>query len=267
HPELLDYLAAQFVREGWSTKKLTREILLSSTYRQSSEPRPDVAAADPQNKLLAVYPRRRMDAEQIRDSLLAAAGDLDERVGGPSVLPPLPKNGASGESYQGDPYWTVSKNEADYNRRSLYVFTRRSVPYPMLEAFDRASPQVPHSRREVSTTPQQSLTLFNNEVVYQWSQQLAARAAREGGDSEAARIERLYRILYARKPDALERKLVVAFLKEQTELLRAQSSPAAEAGAQKVSLRTDVKITDARERAFADLAHTLANANEFVYRY
>lgn len=273
HPELLDYLAANFVKQGWSTKKLVREIVLSSTYRQSSDPRADLLQADPLNKLLAVYPRRRMDAEQIRDSLLAASGQLVEKIGGPSVYPEIPASVMKESTRRVAGFWPVSKDVKDRNRRSIYVFTRRSVPFPMLEAFDRASPQLAHARRDVSTTPQQSLTLFNNDVVYGWSQALAARAANEAaGRGEAARIDRLFQILFSRQPDASERAIARSFLDEQEKVIAAESQGqgAAVAKAQPVAFRPGEAaqpVAAARERAFVDLAHTLANANEFVYRY
>jgi hypothetical protein len=253
HPELLDYLAATFVEQGWSTKKLIRLILLSATYRQSSNPRKEVTVADPQNRLLAVYPRRRLEAEQIRDSLLAAAGLLTEKIGGPGVYPEMPASVMKESTRRVAGFWPESKDEKDRNRRSIYVFTRRSVPFPMLETFDRASPQVAHARRDASTTPQQSLTLFNNDVVYGWSKALAARAVKEAaGPGEAARIDRLFQILFARSPDAVEKTIAADFLDEQ------ERNIAADDGRQ---------VAAPRERAFLDLAHTLANSNEFVYRY
>src|SRR5690606_11173791 len=216
HPELLDYLAARFVDQGWSVKKLQREILLSATYRQSSAPRADAVAIDPLNHLLAVFPRRRLDAEQVRDSLLAAAGVINLQQGGPAVYPKIPESVMKASTRRVEGFWPVSKELRDHHRRSLYIFTRRSVPFPMLEVFDRASPQVAHARRDVSTTPQQSLTLFNNEVVYGWSHDLAARAAREAtAGTEAARIGRLFQILFARQPDATERAMAQQFLEDQ----------------------------------------------------
>jgi hypothetical protein len=272
HPELLDWLAHDFVhQQQWSVKKLQRQILLSSVYRQSSSHREDAFAVDPENRLLALYPRKRLDAEQIRDSLLAASGLLVEKVGGPSVYPQIPDAVMKQSTRRVPGFWVTSKDPADQNRRSLYVYTRRSVPYPMLEAFDMASPQLAHSRRDVTTTPQQSLTLFNNDLVYQWSHSLAARVTREAGPNTNARLDRLFRILYARGPDREERKLLIAFLRDQEKLLGEQLA-AAEAGgegATKVSAPSPgARLREsAREKAFIDLAHTLANANEFVYRY
>jgi hypothetical protein len=276
HPELLDYLAVTFVEQGWSTKKLMREILLSSTYRQSSKPRAEVTAADPQNKLLAVYPRRRIEAEQIRDSLLAAAGLLTEKIGGPSVYPEMPASVMKESTRRVAGFWPVSKDEKDRNRRSLYVFTRRSVPFPMLETFDRASPQVAHARRDASTTPQQSLTLFNNDVVYGWSKALAARSVSEAASSsEASRIDRLFQILFSRLPDASEKSMAANFLDEQERAIAAEDGRLGTTVAAPVltshkggsEATAKEPLRSARERAFVDLAHTLANSNEFVYRY
>jgi hypothetical protein len=277
HPELLDYLAANFVEQGWSTKKLIREILLSATYRQSSNPRREVTAADPQNKLLAVYPRRRLEAEQIRDSLLAAAGLLTEKIGGPGVYPEMPASVMKESTRRVAGFWPESKDEKDRNRRSIYVFTRRSVPFPMLETFDRASPQVAHARRDASTTPQQSLTLFNNDVVYGWSKALAARAASEAASQgEAARIDRLFQILFSRLPDAAEKSIAAEFLDEQERNITADDGRQGAAAPTLLPVSTKPAGSEtagrkpqpaARERAFVDLAHTLANSNEFVYRY
>src|SRR5208282_3219207 len=197
NPELLDYLAYNFVNaQGWSVKQLHREILLSSVYRQSSAYREDAHNADPENKLLAVFPRKRLEAEEIRDSLLVASGKLEDRVGGPSVYPPVPANlGAAPAA------WTVSKNQKDWYRRSLYIFTRRSVPYPLLEAFNAPNTQQVHPTREVTTTPLQALTLINDETVFQLSQAIAGRVIHEAGADENAEFTRLFQILFSRNPD------------------------------------------------------------------
>lgn len=268
HPELLDYLAHKFVNDGWSVKKLHREILLSSVYRQSSAYREDVAQADGENQLLAVFPRQRLEAEQVRDSLLAAAGKLEEKVGGPSVYPPLPKaiNTASG-NFQGDPAWKTSKDVHDQNRRSLYIFTRRSIPYPILDSFNMASPQEAHSKREVTTTPLQALTLYNSELIFDWSKSLAGRVINEAGEDEEDRISRLYQILFARQPDDSEKESLQAFLNEQEAIIRAKAAD----GKFEVNVPAGVKdkpLGDpVRAAAFVDLVHVVANSNEFIYRF
>ena len=216
HPELLDWLALDFVEHGWSVKQLQRQILLSSTYRQSSATRPEALEVDATDRLLWAFPRQRLDAEEIRDSLLAASGLLEEKIGGPAVFPPVP---AQLDNLNA---WKVSENPHDHFRRSLYVFVRRNTPYPLLDTFDWANPQIVHSRREVTTTAPQALTLVNSEVVYQYSQELAGRVIREAGDNEGARIDRLYQLLLARTPDKDEKSALLAFLDSQQKTLQKQ---------------------------------------------
>jgi hypothetical protein len=260
NPELLDYLADSFIKEGWSAKKLHRQILLSSVYRQSFAFREDVAAADPENKLLAVFPRKRLDAEQIRDSFLVASGNLEGAIGGPAVFPPLPANLNVG------PAWEASNDPHLINRRSLYVFARRSVPYPLLETFDLANAQQAHSKRDVTTTPLQALTLVNSDIVFQWSQALAGRVIRESRDDDAARIERLYQILFSRSPDSYEKSTLQGFLDEHEKVIASKVSNGKFLIAE--PLGKDVKIADPiRASAFVDLVHTVANSNEFIYRF
>ncbi|MBA4285298.1 MAG: hypothetical protein C0434_07165 [Xanthomonadaceae bacterium] len=261
NPELLDYLADSFVREGWSVKKLHRQILLSGVYRQRSEYRPEVAKLDPDNKLLAVFPRRRLDAEQIRDSLLVAAGKLEEQIGGPSVFAPIPKDLNAG------PLWPVSKDEKDHHRRSLYIFTRRSVAYPLLESFDMASAQQVHSKREVTTTPLQALTLVNSDLVFDWSQQLAGRVIREAGSSQTAQLDRLYEILFARKPDVGEKATLAAFLDSHQKVIREKASDGKFSIAVPAGIKGDQVKDPIRASAFVDLVHMVANSNDFSYRF
>jgi hypothetical protein len=318
HPELLDYLADSFVHDGqWSIKALQRQILLSSTYRQSSEFRADAQRIDPQNKLLGVFPRQRLDAEQIRDSLLQAAGLLDETIGGPAVMPPQPA--LPNQAGQNENSWKVSEDPRDHNRRSVYVFVKRNNPYPLLDTFDWANPQTVHGKREVTTTAPQALALINSDLVYGWSQVLAGRALREGGDKDTARIARLFEILYSREPRKEETQALIAFLDNQQKLLGAQlasGKPIVAPDGYGENPRVGVEVDElfqtlygrgadryekaslvtylskqlkgsaddkqsqppsavpgpsdppaARAAAFVDLAHALANSNEFSYRY
>jgi hypothetical protein len=274
NPELLDYLADNFVKDGWDVKKLHRQILLSNVYRESSDYREDAYKADPENKLLAVFPRVRMEAEEIRDSLLAAAGKLDDdTVGGPSVFPPVPKGLNAGN------LWQTSKDPRDYDRRSIYTFTRRSVPYPLLDSFDMASPQQVHSKRVATTTALQALTLYNDDQVFGWSRALAARVIREAGDNESARLDRLYQLLFARSPDTEEKSTLLAFLDSQEKVIQekpvvsekpASDKPAGDktADGKPASAATAAQATiSPREEAFIDLVHTVANSNDFAYRF
>ncbi len=220
NPELLDYLADTFVKDDhWSIKTLQRQILLSSTYRQSSTARPDAAAVDPNNRLLALFPRQRLDAEQIRDSLLAASGLLEDKLGGPAVFPPVPAGFLFGPARNA---WPVSENPHDYYRRSVYVFTRRNTAYPLFETFDMANPNTVHSKRDVTTTAPQALALINSDLVYQWSAALAGRVLREAGANQSAQIDRLYQILYSRAPDKFEREKLLAFLDSQEKVTQKQ---------------------------------------------
>jgi hypothetical protein len=267
HPELLDYLASSFVGNGWDVKALHREILLSSTYRQSSAERADVVKADPDNKLLAVYPRKRLEAEEIRDSLLYASGQLVDKIGGPPVFPPVPKNLNAG------PLWQEAKSEEESRRRSIYTFVRRSVPYPLTVSFDPAGTVQPHQKRDVTTTPLQALTLFNSDVVFGWSQALAGRVINEAGKDESAQLDRLYEVLFARKPDARERGVLKAFLAEQEKVIARKVADSGSSGQFAVAVPTGVKPAQAaqlnplRAAAFVDLVHTVANSNDFAYRF
>ena len=268
NPELLDYLAYSFVKEGWSVKKLHRQILLSSVYRESSAHRAEAYKIDPENKLLAVFPRKRLDTEQIRDSLLVASGQLEDRIGGPAVLPPMPANVVVGiNTFDDNPLWKVSKDVRDYNRRSIYIFTRRSVPYPLLDSFDPANPQLVHSKRDVTTTPLQALSLFNSDIVFGWSQALAGRVLNEAKGSEAAQLDRLYQILFARNADKTEKATLHEFLLKQEKTIKLKAAD----GKFVVSVPTGLKGVQAKDpialAAFTDLVHTVANSNEFVYRF
>ena len=159
HPDLLDWLAHRFVASGWDRKALHRLIVLSATYRQSSEAGPELRARDPENRLLARGPRHRLSAEQIRDSALAASGLLASRIGGPSVKPYQPA-GLWEESGTNKTY-AADKGEGLY-RRSLYTFWRRTSPPPSMLAFDAPSREVCTARREATQTPLQALVLLND---------------------------------------------------------------------------------------------------------
>jgi hypothetical protein len=260
HPELLDYLATDFVQNGWSVKKLHRQILLSSVYRQSSNQRDDVLKADPDNKLLAVYPRKRLEAEAIRDSLLAASGQLVDKIGGPAVFPQVPGNFNAGN------LWTASTDPQEQNRRSLYVFVRRSVPYPLTQSFDPADPSHAHHKRDVTTTPLQALTLFNSDVVFNWSQALAGRVIREAGQDENAQLTRLYEILFSRAPNKSEKAALKDFLDKEEKIIQAKNADGKFEIAVPVGAK-EKRVNPIRAAAFVDLVHAVANSNDFAYRF
>jgi hypothetical protein len=260
--ELLDYLASDFVANGWSAKHLHREILLSAVYRQSSDERPDVAKVDPDNRLYGVFPRQRLEAEVIRDIWLQASGKLVDKVGGPSVLPPLPKNVSYG------PLWQVAKDKEDWYRRSLYTFTRRSNPYPLLEVFNTPNTQITHPAREVTTTPLQALALLNNDQVEEFAQALAGRILAEAND-DSSRIDRLYQVLFSRNPDQFEKQALNAYLDGHAKVLEQKADNNG-----RLLLATPIgfklsesKIDPLRAAAFVDLVHVVGNSNDFVYRF
>jgi len=261
NPELLDYLASNFIKQGWSVKKLQREILLSSVYRESSDERSDVLKADPDNKLLAVFPRKRLEAEEIRDSLLFASGEIEDKIGGPAVFPQAPSNLGAGN------LWVVSTDKHDFNRRSIYTFVRRSVPYPLTQTFDPADPSHAHQKRDVTTTPLQALTLFNSDVVFGWSQALAGRVITEAGNDESAQISKLYEILFSREPNKAEKVLLKEFLNSQEKVIQQKAVE----GKFVIAIPTGVKESAAfnpiRAAAFVDLVHTVSNSNDFAYRF
>lgn len=267
HPELLDYLAANFVKNGWSVKKLQREILLSAAYRQSSQPREDVAKADPENKLLAVYPRKRLEAEEVRDALLYASGQLNDKLGGPAVFPPIASILDTPADFEGNRAWTVSKDKEDWNRRSLYIFARRSLPYPLLQNFDPANPSQAHHKRDVTTTPLQALTLFNSDIVINWSQALAGRVINEAGKDPAAQFSRLYQILFSREPSKAEAAALKDFLAKEEAVVQQKVAGGKFEAAVPIGVKDPKVIDPVRGAAFVDLVHTVANSNDFAYRF
>ncbi len=215
HPELLDWLAIEFVkRQGWSMKKLHRLIVTSATYRQSSRTATDLAARDPQNLLLARGPRFRADAEVVRDASLAAAGLLTAKLGGPSVFPPQPASVTTEGTY-GAFQWNASTGE-DRFRRSLYTFAKRTAPFAMYGTFDAPTGEACVARRDLSNTPLQALTLLNDTVFVEAAQSLG-KLLGESAEPDEARVAALFRRFLVRPPEAEELSQVVAFVRAQRE--------------------------------------------------
>jgi hypothetical protein len=212
HPGLLDWLSTELIARGWSLKAMHRLIVTSATYRQSSRGNSATLAADPENSLLGRQNRQRLDGEAIRDALLAVSGALNPSMEGPCVFPELPAELAK-LSNKGVA-WPVSDHARDRNRRSLYVFTRRNLRYPFFEAFDRPDTNVSCPSRAVTTIAPQALTLLNSRLAHDAAQGLAARVRREAGTDPSAQIDRAYRLVFGRPPDAEERNLARAFLAE-----------------------------------------------------
>ncbi len=200
HPELLDWLATEFVAKGWSQKTILREILLSATYQQSSAVPAALAERDPYNRLLARGPRVRMEAEMIRDVALAASGLLSAKMFGPSVFPPQP-DGIWNQPYSSDK-WTTSSGEDRY-RRSLYTFWRRTSPYPSFMTFDATSREYCTVRRVRTNTPLQALTLLNDPASFEIARALAGRMRRTAGGPRERAAEGV-RLVLGREASALE---------------------------------------------------------------
>jgi hypothetical protein len=210
HPDLLDYLAIELVERGWSLKAIQRLIVTSATYRQASR-NDEAAKADPDGRLLGLHPRRRLDGEAIRDALLAVSGRLNPAMGGPCVFPELPAE-LTKLSSKGK-IWPTSPNEADRNRRSLYVFTRRNLRYPFFEAFDRPDTNASCPKRAVTTIAPQALSLLNGKLAADAARAMAAGVADdEAAGNPAARVDRAYRLALGRGPDAEEARISLAFL-------------------------------------------------------
>ena len=201
HPELLDWLATEFVRQGWSMKAILRNIVTSATYRQSSQVSPALLERDPDNRLLARGPRFRLEAEMIRDLALAAGGLLNRRVGGPSVFPYQPE-GIWSLPYNPDQW--VNSAGADGFRRGLYTFWRRSAPYPSFVSFDATSREFCTVRRVRTNTPLQALTALNDPAFFEAARGLARRIVAEAASDDRSRAVHGYRLCTARRPKAAE---------------------------------------------------------------
>ena len=239
HRELLDDLAYRFMQNGWSIKKLHREILLTEAYQRSSDANAAAAKADPENKLWWRFPRRRLEGEAIRDSMLQVSGELSTKMYGPGVFPPMP----AGVVTRGG--WKSNEKAEEANRRSVYVFVRRNTRYPMFEAFDMPDTHESCARRNQTVTPTQALELMNNELVFDWSRRFAERVANDAGLGSETLMERVYRLAYSRPPTAEEVKAGQEFLARQRRILGDRP--------------------DADQRALTDLCHAIFNSNEFLH--
>jgi hypothetical protein len=237
HPELLDYLADRFVRDGWSLKGLIRELVLSSTYGMSTQGDATPQAADSQNLLLHRMRLRRLEGEAIRDSILAVSGRLDETMYGP----PIPIHLTPFLDGRGRP---SSSGPMDGNgRRSIYLSVRRNFLNPMLMAFDTPIPFSTVGKRQVSNVPAQALILLNDPFVQQQAEVWAKKVCSEQG-SAANRVQRMYQSAFGREPTSDEIAVCLDFVKEQSARHR--------------TTENDVKV-------WKDLAHTLFNTKEFIY--
>ena len=218
HPKLLDWLATEFMRQGWSLKALHRLIVTSATYRQSSRVTPKLIKLDPQNILLGRSPRYRMGGEVVRDIALSIGGLLHHQIGGPSVFPPQPA-GITNLS-RGNLIWVTDVDQNRY-RRGLYTFWKRTSPYPALITFDAPTADQTVVRRDRTNTPLQALVTLNDTLFVEAAKGLALRVLREAPLDEQARLGYAFRLCMARKPDRIEKETMATFLRNERERFRA----------------------------------------------
>jgi hypothetical protein len=261
HPELLDWLAIELSRGGWSMKRLDRRILQSATYRQAGDIVPKSSpTSEGARPAYSHFPRRRLDGESIRDAMLAASGLVVHQYGGPSVTPPLPPE-LVGTLLKGQ--WIESPDEADHYRRSIYVFARRNLRYPIFEAFDRPDAGASCPLRGRSTTAPQSLLLFNSEFSLLAAQHLAGEVLREVDSEDPARwIEPLYLRTFARPPTERELRALTGFIEAQAKRLATEQRDASELA---LPMGGSAATDPLAAAALVDACLALFNASEFLY--
>ncbi|HWA97491.1 MAG TPA: PSD1 and planctomycete cytochrome C domain-containing protein [Pirellulales bacterium] len=240
HPELLDALAGEFVARGWSTKKLLRQLVLSQTFRQSGEPSADAVRRDPTNRLLHHYPTRRLEAESIRDAILAASGRLDRNLYGPPVDPPRAKEDGTKRLFSGP-------LDGD-GRRSIYTKICLMEPPKFLMCFNLPDPKSPSGKRDVTNVSTQALTLMNDPFVRSQAEFWAEHLIRRPDRTSDARLREMFLVGFGREPRGGELKQWNAFLQAAT-------------GIEKP---TTTELLNSRQ-AWTEVAHLLFNSKEFIY--
>ncbi len=258
HPELLDYLATELVQNHWSLKHIHRLIVTSATYRQSSNHRPELENVDPYNKLLARQSRLRLDAEIVRDVALASSGLLTEKIGGPSVFPPIPDGVMGLGQVKHD--WHTSKGANRY-RRGLYTFTYRNSLHPTLSTFDAPDAISTCTRRIRSNTPLQALNLLNDTGWMEFSRALAARTIKQIPGPNDRRLVYLFRLATSRTPTTEERVILSKLLDKKRAEFRRQSKPAPI-----VADQTPKGVKDYDFAAWTLVARTILNLDETITR-
>jgi len=254
HPELLDWLAVEFVEHGWSLKHMHRLMVMSAAYCQDSRvdpatpPHRQALRVDRDNHLLWHARRRRLEGEAVRDAMLALSGELNYRMFGPSARPKLPENISK---YA----WKPDARPEEQHRRSIYVLAQRNMRYPLFDAFDLPDMHNSCARRLTTTTAPQALLLLNSDFVLERSQALVAKLSEHFGEDEARLVAHGYRLAWSRQPSTEEIQLGLRFLSKQAEVLRAR--PNADHGA--------MDGDAARRAALADFCHALLNTNEFLF--
>ncbi|MEZ6062436.1 MAG: PSD1 and planctomycete cytochrome C domain-containing protein [Planctomycetaceae bacterium] len=257
HPELLEFLAHEFVANGWQMKRLHRNILNSAvwqqgTYRSNSAPassgdNPGPAQVDPENRLLWKMPPKRLEAEVLRDSMLAVSGTLNLQPGGPGFKPYIAPEANLARNLKGGDYPHDAPDNAETRRRSVYMFHKRLVPYPLFQAFDRPDLLVSCSRRQNTTVATQAMALLNDGFVRTCAGDFATRLIRESGDDDQRIVETSFNLAFSRSPTEAEVHAAVEFLQRQGQTRQARGD------------------TDSRVEAVTDYCQSLFCLNEFLY--
>ncbi|MCA9265692.1 MAG: DUF1553 domain-containing protein, partial [Planctomycetales bacterium] len=267
HPELLDWLATSFVDSGWQVKRLHRLIVTSATYRQagmsqlsSNMPNVEVCrGVDPANELLWSFPTRRLTAEMIRDAMFAMSGSLVTEMGGPGVCPPMPTELVA-TLLKGQ--WHTSPRVADHYRRSVYVFARRNLRYPLFAAFDRPAANDTCAARQSSTTATQSLLLINSAVSLDAARRLAGRVWDEAEGESPGVVRQAFLRALGRPPTSDELASALEFLEAETALITREQRPVSELA---LPITSTPIAESARAAAFSDLCLALINTSEFLF--
>jgi len=251
HPELLDWLATEFVARGWSQKAMHRLIVTSATYRQASRRRPDLEEPDPYNRLLARQLRMRLEAEILRDSALVASGLFTPAIGGPSVYPPIPEGTMAITQVKRE--WPTATGPDRY-RRGMYTFFYRSIPHPGLALFDAPDASSTCTRRVRSNSPLQALTLLNDQAYMEMAQALAKRILQESPGADRPRLDYAFLSTLGRTPKPAEADRLLRFLAVQRDEYLSHPDAAAALGG------------DAERAAWTALARVLFNLDDFMTR-
>jgi mono/diheme cytochrome c family protein len=262
HPELLDWLATEFVRSGWNIKAMRKRIVTSATYRQTSRCSPELVARDPENRLLGRGPRFRLAAETVRDNALAISGLLVEKTGGPSVKPYQPA-GLWDELAGGAASVYVQDKGDRLYRRSLYIYRKRTVPHPAMATFDAPSREICQVKRQRTNTPLQALELLNDVTYVEAARQLGQRLLIEGGKTPEQRLTYAFRRATARRPDARELKVLLGGLEKYRSVYRANPN-AAQQWIRHGESPLDERLDRVELAAHAAMASIILNLDETI---
>jgi hypothetical protein len=264
HPELLDWLATEFVDSGWDVKHTVKLIVSSATYRQASGLRPELRDIDPQNRWLASQNPRRLEAEFVRDNALAAAGLLNLDLGGPSVRPYQPAGYYEALQFP-DRDYVANADERQY-RRGVYMHWQRTFLQPMLANFDAPAREECTANRNVSNTPQQALTLLNDPSFVEAARVFAAKLLARRGATDRARIEEGFERALGRKPRANELSSLSGFLARQREYYAAHAGEVTKL--QRVGLAPAPASIEPNElAAWTQVCRVILNTHESITRY